>query len=197
MRIGKAVKMAVNGARDRKDPLCVKLANGPLRYATPSRERKRESVDEALRETISRLVDGKLPWPLYLHGEVGSGKTCAVLCMVDLYGGWYTTLPELAFDIKDAMFGRLQNSSGYTRGVREIWKEWEKANLVILDEIATKNVTPHHYETLKYAIDWRHQKPAVFISNQNLESIDRLYDDRIASRLGEGTVCELEGDRRA
>ena len=196
MRIGKVIQAIYENVKTGKDPHLIVLKPGKPRYPLPKRERQIDLIDPALRQVIRDLVFGKLPWPLYLHGEAGSGKTCAVQCMVEQFGGWYNTLPELSFDLRQAMLGKLQTSSGFQRTEYEIWRDWETTNLVILDEIAAKNLTPHQYETLKHAIDLRHEKPAGFISNQNLQGIDRLYDDRIASRLGEGTVCELTGDRR-
>ena len=52
------------------------------------------------------------------------------------------------------------------------------------------------YETLRRATDSREGKPAVVISNLSIRDLERIYDSRIASRLGAGTVVQLCGDRR-
>ena len=79
-----------------------------------------------------------------------------------------------------------------------IWKEWQHARITVLDEIGTRQtVSDAMFETVKRAIDLREGSPAVFVSNIGLDEVARAYDDRIASRLGAGTVFSLEAvDRR-
>jgi hypothetical protein len=69
----------------------------PQRRYFPGIERSIASIDPALRQSLRRLALGELPWPCFLHGPVGTGKTLAALCLLDhlvedgLYwtpGGW-------------------------------------------------------------------------------------------------------------
>lgn len=175
------------------------LAGGVPLYGPPDQpERTRDRITSRLRDAIQDVVNARCPWPLVLLGEAGSGKTCAALCMIDAFGGWYTTLPELCDLLARAQQGELTYSSGYRRFVADVWDDWRNAHLVVLDEIGARDrVTDHHYETLKFAIDRREGRPAVFASNhQTFKALGLLYDDRIASRLSSGTPVWLKGDRR-
>src|SRR5437868_6300640 len=60
----------------------------------PSVQRSADLIDKDLRATINRLINGNEPWPLFLHGPAGTGKTAAALCLMDFAGGRYFTLPE-------------------------------------------------------------------------------------------------------
>ena len=66
--------------------------------------------------------------------------------------------------------------------------------LCVIDEIgAREKVSDHQYETLKTAIDRRQGQPLVLISNVSPPELSRVFDDRIASRCGAGTVVEVIG----
>lgn len=101
-----------------------------------------------------------------------------------------------------AQQGRLETAADGKCGGK-VWPEaiWERiatAPLVVLDEIGCREkVTDAHYEIVKRAIDLRWGKPLVAISNIDLAELSPIYDDRIVSRLGAGTIFELNAaDRR-
>ena len=157
----------------------------------------------SLRLTIRKLVNGELPWPLLLHGPPGTGKTCAALCLLDHAGGEYATLSGLCDHLIACQNGRVstyQNGQGRTIWPENVWKVVESSTIVVTDEIGTglrERPTPFQYDTLKKLLDLRFGFPAIFIANLNLEALQRLYDDRIVSRLAAGTVVLLDGpDRR-
>lgn len=156
-----------------------------------------EKIELSLRVILGELTTGNRPWPLVLLGEAGSGKTCAALCAVDRYGGWYQTLPDFCRKVIDAQHERLVWSSGHLRSEHELWAAWADVPLAVLDEIgARERVSDFHYETLKRLIDLREGKPAIFVSNLPLELLYQIYDDRIASRLTAGTIYCTGRDRR-
>lgn len=154
-------------------------------------------VEPSLRIIINQLRLGLCDWPLLIWGDVGAGKTYAGWGMCKHFGGWFVDLPELCRMDADAKCGRLQYSSGYGRSHKELWDDWGRANLTVLDEIGLRrDPSDAHYETLKHAIDSRHLAAAVFITNLSSSEIADVYDDRIASRLFCGTVHRLRGDQR-
>ncbi len=182
----------------RVDGCCI-LGPGRLRYPDdmPDRERTVDKVAIDLRDVIRDLIQGRKPWPLFLHGEAGSGKTCAALALLDWAGGWYLELPELCRRLIDAQQDRLTWSTGAQRTERDLWAAWGQVSLAVLDEIGTRErISDHHYEVLKRAIDLREGCPAIFISNLSLDAVYDQYDDRIASRLASGTSFAAKGDRR-
>lgn len=158
-------------------------------------------IPPVLRAKFRAASEGRLRWPLTVLGGVGTGKTCAALCLLDhTRSNRYATLAGLGDDLIRADRGELWHSgpNGAKISAGEIWRAWERVELVVLDEIGTRSkATDFQYETLKRAIDAREGRPAVFVSNLGLNAIRSLYDDRIASRLAAGEVVELQSaDRR-
>lgn len=179
----------------------LKLQREPKRSQMLSVERSLAEIIPALRMTIRSLVSGESPWPLVLHGPAGTGKTCAMLCLLDYSGGEYHTVSGLCQLMNRAMQGRVEWSNegrGGTLWPEMIWARIGKSPLIVLDELGCRNnVSDAHYEVVKDMVDNRHRKPLAVLSNLPLATIGKLYDDRIVSRLSAGTVVELSGiDRR-
>lgn len=153
---------------------------------------------------LRSLILGEEPWPLFVWGAAGRGKTCAALCVLDHSSGWYRSVPELADEVIEVTNGRRKTIGVAAEGgglvVRpdQFWKELESARLVVLDELGQKlAVTDHHYGVVKRVLDRREGRPTIILSNCSPTQIEKLYDDRIASRCLAGTVIELKGrDRR-
>lgn len=160
--------------------------------------RRPDLIDPDLKRTIRALCAGELPWPLFLWGPPGTGKTCAALLLLDHASGMYWTPDELAEDMILASKGQVHYESG--RGVtpKALWREIGQRPLVVVDELGVRSkVGEWQYQCLKRLLDAREGKPLVGISNLNLKEIVQVYDDRIASRLAAGTVFHLAGkDRR-
>ena len=128
-------------------------------------------VGAATRAALRALVAGKQPWPLFLHGPAGRGKTCAGLCLLDYAGGLYWTMPDFLALLIRATKGQEHGASGQTVHMAGIWKEVESTSLLVLDEIGAKaTVSEHHYESLKRVLDAR----GVQASCSNLESLSRF-----------------------
>lgn len=152
-------------------------------------------------EAIRLTSDGKSPWPLVLTGPPGTGKTCAALCLLDHAGGEYFTAGGLCEVLIASQQGRLtwhHEARGGTLWPELWWERLRREPLVVLDEVGTRErVSDHHYDAVKRMLDERHRRPLVVCSNLGLNQIARVYDDRLASRLAEGTVVEVVGsDRR-
>jgi len=167
----------------------------------PGLRRSLAAVDPALREAVRACIAAKSPWPLFLHGRAGTGKTCCALCLLDYSGGEYWTAARLCEDLVAAQFGRLQNKAeGGTANVypEQLWRRIQIAPLMVLDELGTtERPSGAHYDTVKRVLDERQDRPLLVLSNLDIKGIDTLYDERISSRLGAGTIVQLRGrDRR-
>lgn len=151
---------------------------------------------------IDDCCQGREPWPLFLFGAPGRGKTCAALCVADLCFSQYFTVPILAEQHNAAMVGKFECTvaSGEVRRPQpSLFREWflERPDLLILDEIGLRStVTDAHYEVVKHAIDAREGRPFIAISNHPLGALAKIYDTRVYSRLGAGTVVEVGGEDR-
>lgn len=164
----------------------------------PEKSRSSTVTHPLLRSVMRSCCFGTMPWPLVLLGSAGCGKTCAALAMSDFFSpAAYFPAAEMASKLNDCRFGRHMNSIGEPMSEAEFWAEWVRNDLTILDELGTREkVSDALYETIKRAIDSRQGKASILISNMGLDQLGKVYDDRIASRLTEGTVVELRGDRR-
>jgi hypothetical protein len=182
------------------DERFITLSQGKWMFRTLEKHHERDGIHPDLRAVISEVCLAARPWPLLLYGEAGSGKTCAAMCMVDVYGGWFAGLGDMVDDYWLAQRGQLQTSSGYAWTFSEFRAMWTRANLAVLDEIGERReVSEAHYETTKKLVDWREKRglrPTVYISNRKPDEIGRIYGDPLASRLTGGTVVRVDGDRR-
>ena len=68
---------------------CARLTDYRPMFAPPKKYRDRNRIAPHLRTVIRELAAGERRWPLLIYGEEGSGKSCAGLCVIDTYGGWY------------------------------------------------------------------------------------------------------------
>lgn len=168
---------------------------------TPGLPRRAERLVE--RDIWRRMLaccESGGPWPLVLLGSVGSGKTCAALCVldrVDPSSRRYDGLPQLcetliAIQNREREYGRAIDTPSWW------WRRYRTVYCTAVDEVGARDrVSDFQYETLKRCLDERVERPSIFISNQRLEDLERVYDDRIASRLAGGTVLRFQGaDRR-
>lgn len=162
--------------------------------------RDRDQIPADLRTAINECVTGRAPWPLTILGPAGTGKTRAALCLADVTDSAYWTIGDLCRDLnrldREVVF--WEGCTGSRKYPVDVWRDIETRKLVIIDEIGSRQtVTDFHYETMKRVLDLREERPAVYISNLTLADLERVYDDRIASRLAGGIVIHLNGaDRR-
>ena len=71
----------------------------PSREWYPNRLREIDRVDAKLAHLFRKLCHGAAPWPLYIYGPVGTGKTCAALALTDLVDTVFFGSVEDACDI--------------------------------------------------------------------------------------------------
>lgn len=175
----------------------LKLYPEPRVSFFPMKPRKLSGIDPALRKVIRAVVSGDAPWPLFVGGSTGTGKTCAGLCLIDHSPGWYLTASTLCESVILAMKGQLFTADGRRIGLNAYWESLATSTLVVLDELGSREkITDHHYDCCKRLLDDREGKPMMCISNLNLDQLSALYDDRVASRLSAGTVFYLQGEDR-
>ena len=196
--------MAVTRIHNEKRITLDPLVGSPV-WPLPTKHRDRAGVPAVFSDAFNRAAEGSGDWPLLAFGSVGSGKTCAALLAVEWAGrSCYVTVSDLCRMLIEAGQGlsfeaHPHGCGGYKRYERDVWRDWEDANLAVLDELGARDkVSDHHYETVKRAIDLRLDwgKPLLVCTNLSLEQLSRCYDDRISSRLASGTIIELTGDRR-
>jgi DNA replication protein DnaC len=159
-------------------------------------------VPRALWDCIKGLCEGRSKWPLFLYGPVGTGKSCAALCLVDrVADAEFWPMPALATYVRSVKEGReewYKCGQGGTWTERQWWKHMAHIPLLVLDDVGLREVNSEFQtETLFLALEAREGKPLICTSNLNEHEIETSYNDRIRSRMCCGTVYELRGrDRR-
>ena len=151
------------------------------RTQRPETHREFSLVDGSLQAVLRDLISGNRPWPLYLLGAVGSGKSAAALAVLDHVGGLFYDAEELA-DLVAA--GQLPN----------LLETIRRAPLVVLDELCCRErLTDLHYVAVKRLIDLRERAGCrlIAISNADPAQLASAYDTRIADRLLCGTIFGL------
>lgn len=188
---------------DGKHPLLCYTDEARRCGIVPDKPRSRSKIDQGIRAKIRMLCDCDLPWPAFFCGGVGSGKTCAALCLCDaaLGGATYYTTADLVDRIHQASYGELREDDGLNfraRRVRphDVWHEWGLRALAVLDELGTRTPTDSQRDVIQAAIDKREGRPLVVISNLRLPELAEVCGDRIASRLAAGTVLDFGDDDR-
>ncbi len=81
----------------------------------PAKCREWSEIEPNLQRTIHDLCEGRLKWPLFLYGDVGSGKTCAALCLVDrIANAEFWPITDLVARVWDVRKGRASwNQCGH------------------------------------------------------------------------------------
>lgn len=167
------------------------LKNEPERRLLPQLSRTMQMVKAGLRDVFRELASGQIEWPLFIHGDVGSGKTRAALCLCDFADtAAYWSIDRLAsIEIGDDIDAKCQ-----------MWRDVERKDLVVLDELGQREkIGDLHSSTLQRFLDERENQNhamAIYISNVPAKGLGGIYDDRIVSRLLAGTVFHLDGDDR-
>ena len=59
------------------------LRKAPERRLLPMLHRQMSQVDPRLVAVFRKLIAGEAAWPLFVHGDVGTGKTLAALSLAD------------------------------------------------------------------------------------------------------------------
>ncbi len=179
------------------------LSAEPKKIIASEKNRTVAKIPESLRAAIRSLVKGDSPWPLFVHGPAGTGKTCAALCLLDyvqqseVFASGYYTTSGLCETVIRSQAGRLDWYCEGRGGIiwpEKFWEHFAGLRLAVLDEIGSRErVSDHHYECVKRVIDDRSGQPLILLSNLTLAQIAQVYDDRLASRMAGGTVLKLEG----
>lgn len=143
-------------------------------------------VEPKLFELLRKLFEGEAPWPLYLYGPSGTGKTAAALCACDI--------------ARTATYIDCESLADKVASGEDPWRRVREKHLACLDEIGAR-LKPGdlHYQAVKRFADERELhagRVAIYVANVNPDQLIEMYDDRIGTRLLSGKVYRLTGENR-
>jgi chromosomal replication initiation ATPase DnaA len=168
-------------------------------------------VSPNLQTTLREAIKEKR-WPIVLHGQTGTGKSCAAACIYRRWGRhceesdsvtpiarWYRTESFVRHLLNGRMSGigfveydRRGLCDSYPEHKIWLWAQNEQ-DLWCLDDFGTRSVSDAAFDVCFELINHRIGKPTIITTNLSLQQIAELYDDRIADRLRAGTIIELTG----
>lgn len=165
-----------------------------------------EMLTQPVRSELRALWKGERPWPLYLWGAPGRGKSCAAGILyqfwpLDQRAVWWR-MSDFIARIRECRMndGRsivTINGQQYERTEETWWRIIEQQQLAVFDDVGLRLPSPADYEIVFMLCDKRGRKPTVYTSNIPPQKLGSVYDDRIKSRMLCGTRFEMEGaDRR-
>lgn len=136
----------------------------------------------------------ELDQSMFIHGSVGVGKT-RMLCAIakeELKKGYsvkYISSADLIFEIQETFNTNQPNPSS----------KYIDVDILCLDDLGAEKVSDWARSVFYRIIDNRiaEVKKTYVTSNYTLQRISKVFDDRIASRLGGmGKVIKLTGEDR-
>lgn len=140
-------------------------------------------------------------YPILFHGPPGVGKSFALGLFYASFPGnakWFRAVEFVRLIQLCRKDGSVMLPGAYSEcGEGHLWKtRIESPDALFLDDIGLRSPTDSQYEILYELIDRRMGKPLFLSSNLSLGEIAKLYDDRIASRIGAGLRLEFTGEDR-
>ncbi|MCA9026220.1 MAG: hypothetical protein KDA86_13510 [Planctomycetaceae bacterium] len=147
-------------------------------------------IAPTLQEALVTAIHVK-KWPIYLFGEQGRGKTCAMAWLFTIWPNW----PRW-FDAIDFTRCVQERRSGDS-GDRYFWESnVDDASLFLLDDVGIRLPSDSVFEVIYELSNRRGTKPTVYASNLTPEQLANVFDARVASRMLRGTVIEVTGEDR-
>ncbi|MDE6036172.1 MAG: ATP-binding protein [Ruminococcus sp.] len=131
---------------------------------------------------------------ILMYGSTGLGKTHLSLAIANKviekgYNVVYDSIINILSKIEEEHF-----SYGHKTDTLETIM---KADLLIIDDLGTENITKFYISTIYNIINTRinYNKPVIINTNFNTQKILGVYDERIASRItSQYKVIKFEGD---
>lgn len=147
------------------------------------------------RNIVDNTESGK---GLLLHGPVGTGKTHLIAGIIDYIARMRkrTFSGNIIFTTMINLLAELRFSVQEQGKTESTIREYQKCNLLILDDFGTEKETDWTAETIYKIINYRYEevKPIIITTNSNVAEFLRFFDERLASRIMETcTILKLTG----
>lgn len=189
-----------------------RAVNRPPERVLPTIKRDRESVHQAFWLAVNEAARNQR-YPVYFSGPPGIGKTCAALCWIDSAqdrlrhkglssSARYWKVNDLVVEYQQCVAGRLIGSDDLPIRPQRFWEQFERLQIVVIDEIGTENGVPGIYEWLpaEQAVVFetvdrrvRSKMPLMLLSNWTVSELIEYgrYDEPTIDRIRGGQILHL------
>ncbi len=155
-------------------------------------------LQDAIREAVS---GGK--WPVYLFGDQGRGKTCAMAALyrkVSPSPQW-VDLQRFIRTVQRARTaddGKVYDFSQYGSTELDLFRKFVvETPMMLVDDVGIRSPSDSAFEVVYELVNRRGKRPAIYTSNVAPDKLHTVYDGRVASRMLAGVAIHLTGkDRR-
>lgn len=162
-----------------------------------------ERVPNQIRSGLLAALETR-GYPLYLHGETGTGKTCIAALLYQRflgYAAWCSCrslLRDLAAwraDPAHQVPWLMASGNVCRRPAANAWQDLTDPDwLVCLDDVGTRPLSDAQSEIMCDLLDAKGNSPLIVTGNHGKDDLERFLDPRIVSRLCRGTVIEIKGN---
>lgn len=159
------------------------------------------TIEKLNKHLIRKLNNLEMRQDLYIHGDVGVGKTYTTAALIRKYIYEGYLCKRINFDgfcVKiRSTFAPAAKATAY-----DLIKELKKCDKLFIDDLGLKSEPESQfaYDTLYDLINKRQEnmRPTYISSNKTIEQLSETFDLRIASRLSTALIIEIKGkDRRS
>ena len=163
-----------------------------------------EQVGEAYMEACLGDVDIaddllKADGDIFLWGDVGVGKTWAMAALLKHYLCDGFVCRRVNFDDFCCRVRATMNNHSH-KTEYDLVKSLVDVDKLFIDDIGlrSKQETDFAYVTFYSILNKRQERmlPTYISTNKSIDQLAHSFDQRIASRLGQGTVIEMKGEDR-
>lgn len=172
----------------------------------------KEKCNPAALEMVRRAFS-EHAWPVYLTGPTGTGKTSlAAYCFRGTIGHWaeqcqvdqqwprWVVWPEFCAGLMSARINGMtiehEDGRTYHADEKAWWRRWSTRRTVVVDEIGIRAASNVKIEAMWQLLECRRGLPTILTGNLGEKEIRNTFDDRILSRILQGTWIEIKGDDR-
>lgn len=155
-------------------------------------------LQDAIREAVQAAK-----WPLYLFGDQGRGKTCAMAALYRkvMPAPQWVDLQRFVRTVQRARTsddGKVYDFSQYGSSELDLFRKFVMDTpLMLVDDVGIRSPSDSVFEVVYELVNRRGKKPAIYTSNIAPDKLHTVYDGRVASRMLAGVAIHLTGkDRR-
>lgn len=159
-------------------------------------------VKPELQAALKAAVDGG-KWPIYLFGDQGRGKTCAMAALfrkVDRAPSW-VDMQRFIRNVqrtRTAEDHKIYDFTQHGSTELDLFRKFViDPALMLVDDVGIRAPSDSAFEVVYEIVNRRGKRPAIYTSNIAPDKLHTVYDGRVASRILAGVAIHLTGkDRR-